>query len=272
MKTLRMALCLAVLASVAASAATAENDAALKLDVNGLRVVAPVASDEKALAPFNWTPGTTISLLIQSPAGGLVQFDAKNSLLTKFSDEKGTDLLAQPAGEKPGTPPAGFSMFPKVSDDAKYCAVEITSPALPAKGSTQIDVEGIVAVLCASTKSEQAAKDVALRNGSKFSVPGLEFTIDNVGKPDFGAEPLALTLRAYRDLDEVAEVRFVRADGGEIKARRTSTSKMGIFGNLTVEWCYSLAEKCDVATVKVYRWTDLQKKKLPFRLSVRVGL
>jgi hypothetical protein len=248
----------------------AEGEADLKVQVSGLQVVSRVNTDE-TLRPFSSPSGTTVALLIASEKAGLIQFDPENSTLSRFTDDKGNDLLTRTEVDKGAAQP-GFSMFPKVSPDGKFCALDVFAPSRPAKGSTRIKVEGVVTMLCASEKTETVVKDVAIKNSTKLTAAGIELTLDNVGKPDFGDEPLSVTLRAHAKLDNVAEIKFCKADGTEIKSHRTGSSKMAILGSLTVEWTYSLAEKADVAQIKVYIWKDLEKKKVPFKLDVDVGL
>jgi hypothetical protein len=267
----------AALACVAGACA-AEADADITIVPSGLRLIAPAAAADESVRAFNWSlpdwsSGTALALLVSCPKGGLIQFDGAASTLTKFADDKGTDLLAKPpaSSEKRKLPTIGFSLSPKVSQDGKFCALEVCSPCLPAKGAARIRLEGVVTMLCASEKKEHVQKDVPLQKFAKFAAPNLELSVYEVGKPDVGDEPLGLTLRAYRDLDEVAEIRFFKADGTEIKSRRTGTSRMGLLGAVTVDWSYNLAEKVDAATIKLFVWSDLKKKQVPFSLDVDVG-
>ena len=263
--------CIVAAAAFCLTGFSGEADGDLKVQANGLRVVARSTGEDETLRPFSSPSGTTVALLISSQKGGLIQFDAENSALSRFTDEKGNDLLARTELDK-GAGQPGFSMFPKVSADGKYCALEVFAPGRPAKESAHLKVEGVVTMLCASEKTETPVKDVAMKNATKFSAAGLEITLDNVGKPDFGDEPFSVTLRSHSKLDNVAEIRFCKADGTEIKSHRTGSSKMAILGSLTVEWTYSLAEKVDLALIKVFVWKDMEKKKVPFKLDVDVGL
>ena len=127
-------------------------------------------------------------------------------------------------------------------------------------------------MLCATAKTEFVQKDVVVRNGSKITAPDVEMTVEKVGKPDVGDEPLSLTLRATKNLDSIAEIKFFKADGKEIKSRSAGIAKMGVLGSLTVEWTFNLAESADTVTAKIYFWTDLKKKKVDFDLNVQAGL
>ena len=249
--------------------AVAQDESEISVSSNGLRVIAEDIAPDRALRPFNGDPGTSISLILTSLKGGLVQIDTKNSAISKFIDDKGTDLLTR---KDPGLmAPLGFSMY-RVSKDGKHAAMELNGPNAPAKGSAKLTIEGLLTVLCAKQTTEHIQRDVAIKNGSKITGPNLELTIDMVGKPDIGSEPVGLLIRAYKELDQVAEIRFFKADGTEIRSVRMGTAKMGILGNLTVEWNYNLAEKADTATVKLLLWSDLQKKRVPFKLDIDVGL
>ena len=293
--------CVAFLA-LAARLPGGESGEEIKVAATGLRLVAPPVSQDESVRAFNWSlaewsSGTAVALLITAPRGGLVQFDNASSALTRFTDDKGTNLLAQlaptvaatprsaavpaaTAGEPPavrssgqrGADNKGIGLFPKISHDGRFCAVEVNTPHLPAKGASRLRLEGAFTLLCATEKIELMQKNVPLKAESLvFLAPDLMLVIREVGKPELGAEPFGLTLRASRDLDDVAEIRFYRADGAEIKSRRTGSSKMVLPGAVTVDWSYSLAEKADSATVKVFLWKELRKKRALFALDVDVG-
>ena len=270
---LRCLIVLFMLCIIPTSAA--ETPADVSVEAYGLRVVGPLpktVADER-LRAFNWSSGTTVSLLITAPGGGLVQFDHKNSALTKFIDAKGNDLLPAPTKEAKTFGQPGFSLFPNISSDGKACVLEVTGQSIPAKDAGSIKLEGTLTLQIAKEKKEFVLKDIAVKKDSKLTAEKTELVIEKAGKPEWGDEPLGITLRSHNtDLDEVAEIKFFKADGTEIKARRTGSSKMGILGAMTVDWDYALKEAADAVTVKIYLWADLQKKKVPFILNVDVGL
>ncbi|MFH0939824.1 MAG: hypothetical protein V1899_11195 [Planctomycetota bacterium] len=267
---IRLRILISILALLSLSGIRgAEND--LTVEVSGLRIVA--LTENAAVRAFDWSSGTSVALLVKSPSGGLVQFDSKNSVLSKFTDDKNNDLLTKSAQKKDAiSSNVGFSMLSKISTDGKACALEINGQNVPTKGAAAIKLEGVIAMLTATKKKEYAMKDMPIRNGSKITADNLEIVIQKVSKPEWGDEQLSLTFRATRELDEVAEICFFKADGTEIKSRRVGSSKIGVLGSLTVEWNYNLTEKVDTATIKVFVWTDLQQKKTPFNLTVNVGL
>jgi hypothetical protein len=254
----------------------------ISIQTLGLKIDAPLPEgikDDKMYS-FSGNAGTTVSLLIFDPSGGIVLFDSENSKLTKFVDGKGSDLLAKPAKKGKDDDQArhyfgshGFSRFNTISADGKACKFEVSGPSIPAKGSGTIKIEGSLSLLCAKEKKEFVLKDLALKKGTKLNADKTELTIATVGKPDWGDEPLKVSLKAQdTELNEVAEIKFFKADGSEIKSHKRGSSKMGMLGAMTVEWDYVLSEKVESATVKMYLWVDMQKKSVPLNVSVDVGL
>lgn len=239
----------------------------------GLRLVAPATPHPVLRPPFDATPGTTVALLLHAPAGGMVKIDKLNSALTTFADDKGNDLTHRPAGspaDQAGV--VGLNIHAEITPDGKYCALEARAPALPATDATHIKLEGQITVIAGSKQAETEVKNVALRDGSKFTVGALELTIDETGKPEEGLEPFGLTVRAFGAMDNIATVRFFKADGTEIMARRNNVTSTAALGAHTEKWYYRFAERADVATLRVGVWTDLQKIKVPFKIQTGLGV
>ena len=244
----------------------------LKAEAIGLRVARPNALKEGVL----WPAGTTVSLLISSTAGELLSFDAVNSTIAKFVDEKGTDLQARPKdATAEQVAMAGFSHLPKIDKEAKNCTLEIFGPSLPARGSGKIQLQGTISMFCATQKKETVVPNVSLRNGTRIAGPNnLELQVAEINEAprNISRDAMCFVLRAQRELDDVAELKFFRPDGSEVPATRTSMSTISIQGAVKVDWSYTLAERLDVGTVKLYTWSDVEKKKVKLDLTVDLGL
>ncbi|MEI6233150.1 MAG: hypothetical protein WCT04_08865 [Planctomycetota bacterium] len=246
--------------------------ATLSVDVIGLRVARANPLKEQVL----WPAGTTISLVISSAAGDLINFDPVDSTIAKCVDDKGTDLRARPkdvTAEQIAR--VGFSHAPKIDKDGKNCTLEIFAPTLPARGATRVQVQGTVTMWCATQKKETVLPNVQIRNGTKIIGPKkLELSIEEMNEAprNLAREAMCFVLRSERELDDLAEVKFFRPDGSEVRAIRTSTSTLSIQGAVKVDWSYSLAERLDLGTVKVYTWSDIEKKRVTLDVSVDVGL
>lgn len=250
-----------------------EAPAAPSVRAMGLRLVAPLAQHPVLRPPFDATPGTTVALLLHAPAGGMVKIDKLTSSLSTFADDKGNDLTHRPPGspvDQAGV--VGLNIHAEITPDGKFCALEARAPALPASDATQIKLEGQLTVIAGSKQAETEVKNVALRDGSKFAVGTLELTIDETGKPDEGLEPFGLTIRAFGAMDNIASVRFFKADGTEIMARRSNVTSTAALGAHTEKWYYRFAERADVATLKVGVWTDLKKISVPFKIQTGLGV
>ena len=268
---IRRAAALTLFSALLAFAAQAGEPEAAKVSVEavGLRVTRTNALKERLL----WPTGTTVALQVTSTAGELIHFDAADSALTKFVDDKGTDLQARVKDTMETQLPAGFGHTPKIDKEAKNCLIEVAAPGLPAKGATRVELQGTLTMLCATTKKETELKNVPIKSGTKITGPGnLELQIEQVGKPDYGKGAWGFLLRSQRELDDLAEVKFFRPDGTEIPSERTTTSTLVIEGAVRVEWNYTLAERANVAGIKLYTWSDAQKKRVKFDLKIDLGL
>jgi len=264
---------LAIVCSLSAPVIAADGaDADFSVKANGVRVI--TAEADEAARAFNLNPGLTVSLLVSAPKGGIIHFDPASSAISKFLDEKGNDLLAKPAkaDEQKSPLQSGFNSSAKIGKEGKSCIVEVEVPNLPAKGSTHLTLEGIMTLLTATQTREDTINGVALAADAKLKADKLELTVAHVGKPDWGPDTLELTLRTSNDMDEVAAIRFYKADGAEIKSTRATMTRMELYGSRTIEWTYTLSEKVNNATVKIFIWSDLQRKKVQFSLDVNLGL
>ncbi len=243
----------------------------LSVEAIGLRVARPNPLKERLI----WPAGTTVSVLVSSPIGELIRFDPADSTIAKFVDDKGTDLRARPKEAVEPIPLTPFAHTPKIAADAKTCIVEIAAPGLPARGSGRVLIEGTLSMLCATEKKETVVPNVVLKNGTIIAGANkleLQIAEMNQAPRDLGREAMVFVLRAERELDDVAEIKFFRPDGGEVRAARTSASTLSIQGQVKVDWSYAFPERVDVATVKIYTWTDVQKKRVKLDLTIDLGL
>lgn len=257
-----------VLLLVASSIVFGEDTKAnTKVNVAGLRVVAPAYEDNDEMRAFNWSPGTCVSLLVVQPQGGLIGFDADASKLDEMTDDKGNSLLS-----KEGSGRSGFSAWPKIGEDGKAALVEIDAGNTPAAGSNAIRLKGTLVFSSASDKKTYKQDNVALKPGTKFEAGPIPMTVKEAGKPEWGDEPLEITLEANKNLDSLASVRFLDAEGNEIEASDSGSSSMTFGDEVTVNRSYKLGKMVDTATIEMTYWTDLKPLEVPFDLTITVGL
>lgn len=259
----------AIAAIIAAATARAddENKQTPTVEACGLRIVGQGYGEGPDMRPFNWTPGVSMVLRIVNPSGGLIGFDSDASKIESFVDDKGTDLLKSDETYMP----VGFSSSDDLSEDGKAALIEVDGGTPPAHGTREIHLKGVAVFVVATEKKTFTQKDVKLAADTEIKAGEISFVISKVGKPDWGDEPLEVTLKASTDLTSVAGVRFLDADGKEIESSVSSEMSMSFNESVTVERGYKLARKVDTATIEVTCWMNLEKVNVPVDVTTGVG-
>jgi len=245
---------------------------AVKVRACGLQVVGKgYGDDNDALRPLNsFGAGTTVALLVTPGVGTLIQILNDECKVMKFTDDKGTDLLA--GDMKFGQP--GFNYGAQISKDGKATMMEVRGPGLPAADATSLTIEGTTAFMASATGKTETAKaeNVELKKDGKFTAGALAFTIREAGKPQWGDEPLAIDLACKASLETVKSVTFLDANGKEIESHRNSTGRESFGGDTTWSMSFTLKQKVDKATVVVESWADAKKVFVPVILKVKLGM
>lgn len=247
---------------------SADETAAVSVEVRGVRVVGPgYGSEGEELRPFNWSKGVTLALLVSVPEGGIIEFDDEACEVTKLVDDKGTDLFVPATFSSPG-----FSSFDSVSADGKAVLVELNGGGIPAKGAKSITAKGTMAIRAGKSQKSYKAENVPVKMDAKVEAGDIPMVITTVGKPDWGDNPLRISLQATQDVSNIARIRFLDADGTEIESSQSGRMSMSSFDSVQVTTDYDLAKKVETVTVEVTYWTDLRTLKIPFDLTVPAGL
>jgi len=258
---------------VCGDAAGADAAAKPTVEVCGVRIVGGGYGKTKygpELRAFNWTPGTTIAVLVQNPGGGLLKLDRKASKLKTLADDKGTNLLKMSKASAFGAP--GFGMSSDIGKDGKACMAEFVSEGIPAKGATGIIASGTMVFRCATKKKTFTHKNVALKPGSEIKAGAVVFKIMKADKPKWGKSELEVTLKTNTDISNIAAIRFLDAAGKEIPSKGAGSSTMRMGGRVTVEKGFRFKKKVAVATVAIDYWMDMKTLKVPFDLKATIGL
>ena len=238
-----------------------------KVSVAGLKIVKPAHDEDQDLRAFNWFAGTMVALLVERPTGGILELNDDESKLESFTDDKGTNLLS--GEDKWGRNGVKDST---IAEDGKAAMITIQGSSLPAAGATKLIAKGKVVFNVATKSKTHKSEKVAIKNDQKVTVGGISFTIKEVGKPDWGDAELSLTLKASQDLSAIKTVRFLGADGKEIKSDRGSRMRSAWGNKVTVEWKYDLDKKTDQAVIEVEIWDDMQQVAVPFDIKTSIGL
>ncbi len=266
-----------VLMTMPVVVAYSQAPAGTTVELRAIRVetAAPQGYDE--LVGVTWEIGTTASILITLPNGGIIAFDERASKVTSFKDDQGKDMLA--GAEKDSFRGPGIGNFPKVSKDGKKLAFNAYSKTVPTKGAKSLAIVGEAILQAATQKQDFTAPNVALKDNTEFNAGGIAFTIAKAGKPEasfgFGGQDkkeFAVTLRAKQDLGDVVDIKFLDGAGKNLEATRGTGSTMRFGAIVTVEREYQFKAKTETATIVVTRWTDLKQLKIPFTFTVGLGL
>jgi hypothetical protein len=252
----------------AAAAATA----AATFEASGLRIVKPVPGGDDHLRGFNYSPGTSLGILVTAAQGGIIAIDGDASQVASVTDDKGKDLTKPDIKSEFGDDKAEFGMMPEISADGKRCQMEVNAPGVPTKGATALSVTGTVVLQMATQKKDFTADKVVFKPGAQIKAGDIAFTVESVDKPEGDDSDFSVTLAAKQSLDSVAEIQFFDAAGKKIESARNSSMRSGFGDSVSVTWKYGLKTKVAPAKLVVSSWTDLKKVTLPVNLTVGVGL
>jgi hypothetical protein len=248
---------------VSAALASHARAQATKTEVLGIRITKKGYKGQQTMRPFNWFPGTSVAVLVSGDEAGMITLDRDKSKITKFVDDRGNDMMK----EKPRF--GGFiEMSPDISSDARACLLEVQSRQWPAEGSKAILIEGTLVFVFAEGKETRKAADVAARKGAKFKLGDIPVEVTRSGKPRWGNKPMDITLKLTKGHDKIAGIKFLGADGKEIKSNRYMRSTSGSVS----QWTYSLDKKVQKVTVVAELWKGLKTVEHPLKLRVGVGL
>jgi hypothetical protein len=256
-----------IMASVSlgvASAHAADAAAGWKVEVGGVRVVAPPPDGNNDLRAFNWSPGVTVSLVLIAPQGSIVSVDRNASKIDSFTDDKGTDLMTH---DNFGD--SNFSTGFGSNKAGKSVLVEAHGSGRPAKGATQFKLSGKVAVQTASQTKVVSADNVELKLGSELNLGEMKFTISGVR---LQGKDFAVTLQSKQDPEGISHLEFYDASGAKIESHRDSSSSWGMQGDTTYNWEFTLKKQIDKAKIVATMWADLKTTEVPVSVKVDLGL
>lgn len=225
---------------------------------------ADAASDDASgveLAFFGTLERMRLALELTRPEGGLLGLDEAASRLTRFADDRGTDLIPS---ESPFGP---FELLPRVSPDGRQLVFVIPSSRLPHARATRLSAAGTLGLRVATVSESFTAGDVPLAAGSAFSVAGFDFEIESAGKSQWG-EGREVTVVAHRDLSAIRRWALVTPEGTELELRPS----MSMSGAGTWSQTLELDRTLERAGFRVECWQDLATVEVPFEVETGLGL
>jgi hypothetical protein len=238
--------------------------------VGGLSIARAKKDDKfnRSMA-FQIKAGTNVSLYVSMPGKTIIQLDRDASMLTKFTDDKGTVLAKPGSGKSFGS---WLGTFPHIADDAHSCAPSVRSKKLPAAGASALTIDATLAFICGDAP-KTAQCDVSLTEGTAVKLGMVAANIIKVGKSTRGKMKFNVTFTSSQSFDSIRKLVFLDSAGKEIKSRYAGGGKHSAFGSTsTYSKRYELEKKVDKVTIKIDYWRKIESVTVPLKLNVGLGL
>ena len=226
----------------------------------GIQIVWDSLKDEfGGFKTFNSDAGVSINFGVFTTEKGFIEFDKNKSKIALSAG--GNDLVAK------------FGTWNRISEDTKTLSVVVVSEEIPDLGSGVFKLKGELVAAMASQTDTKATDARAFKKGDQVELfDGFQFEIDKMGKPEWGDDPLSLSLKWKRAIPELAAVRFFDAEGNEIESSSAGSTSWSAFGKVnSVTKSYNLKKKVKEFKIEMDIWNDLEEKILPVDLEVTSG-
>ena len=230
----------------------------------GVMVNAPIRDGENGFDDLAFAGSfarTRVAVRMRFPEGGLFELDRKSCSVSRFVDDRGTDLLGEDDMFGP------IEMMPEIADDGSWVVFIIASPVLPAAGASRLDVAGTVAVRAATEREVVESRDVAFAEGSVVELGDYSLEVKSSG-PSEWSDDWTFTVKTRDDLSSVISWVAIDGDGNEHALQPT----MSMRGMGTWEQTLSCDTPLDRVTLRVEAWADARRVEVPFEVSTGLGL
>jgi len=258
-----------------------------KMEVHAISVAKKMPPGEKGQMMWGGMDqeGTRVTLLVQVPDYSIMALDEEASKLTRFSDDKNTDLLKTApktggmAGNlswdmmgsiEPTLPPIRARM---TESTGKWVLIDCSTPNLPASQTQTIALEGELVLQCGQGAKTSEHKSIPLDGSGKFTAGGVTVTVQKAaeggGFGGMGQETkMRIAFVSNKSLDGVISYTFFDAQENEIEWQ-DGGSMWG--GNTHTEY-FNLAEEVDSLTIQLEEYEKIETITLPVSLKVGLGL
>jgi hypothetical protein len=214
--------------------------------------------------------------MLDEPEQSILSVEARDCKITKFRDDKGTDLAPDAkdpvGGEMPMNPRFGPEEGPvsaEVDPTGHRATVTVHSPRLPAGGANRLLLEAILVVRYARGKRTIEQKNVNLKldklTAGPYSIVVMSQDDSNKGFDQGGGTEVILFHQGpLRDIEKVA---FIGPDGQEIAARGSGSGQSGS----TYQTYYSLSKKVETCTIRLTAPETIETVNTAVRINTGIG-
>ena len=234
----------------------------------------------KRIRPF-WGPGggdgTTASLLVTIPSGGIVSIDERASAVAQFSDDTGKNLLIPTQSRRfgPGSPVQKMDIR---GANREYATVFVSAPGRPSEDATSLSIAGNIAIVRGGRTETYEQSDIALDKEQRFTLgelsyqwaPGTLSDFVSLGRRTQNMLIGTMTTRGSQAAhDAILRTQFFSETGAEIPAETFEWSSY-FDGDFRVEKQYGFPKDTKTVKIVVTSWTDNELLTIPF--EVMMGL
>ncbi|QQE12218.1 hypothetical protein JD969_01710 [Planctomycetota bacterium] len=205
----------------------------------------------------------------------IIEFDPQNSTITKFADNKGSDLLASykrmPSieGNQLMVLQSVIQSRADISEDGRHLVLDFYSPDRPAKDATEIDINAMLALRLASGSRKETFTNVPIKPGPVFDLKKYELRITDVKPVAWGNTRQVVAFSVPRNIaDNIASVRILNSQGKDITGSRNSMTNL--LDRTVFE--YLLTDRLTNATFEFEFYDNSQLIRVPLKLKTTLGL
>jgi hypothetical protein len=218
--------------------------------------------------------GTSLTFLLDEPQQLILGLEAKDCKITKFRDDKDTDLAAgmdSAEGQRAFDPRRGLEDGPlsvEVDPSGHRATVTVHSPQLPAGGANRIQLEAVLAVKYGRGERTVEQKNVNLKMDKLTvgPVPLIIMSQDGAGQAMMHSGT-QVSLFHHEPLREIRKVAFIGPDGEEIQTRGTSGGQSGNIHHTS----YSLEKKVETCTIRLTVPETIENVRMAVSINTGIG-
>ena len=267
--------------------APAEDKGPPRISVLRLQVVKPAPGPPEGPAAalrrhrfgFDAAPrdGTSLSFMLDEPQQSIVSVEARDCKITKFRDDKGTDLAPDakdPVGSEMPMMNAPFGqeegpVSAEVDSAGHRATVTVHSPRFPAGGANRLLLEAILVVRYARGERTVEHKNVNLKL-DKLNAGPYSMVVMSQDDPNRGIVPGGRTqviLFHQGSLRDIKKIAFVGPDGQEIAANASGSGQTGS----VYQTYYTLSKKVETCTIRFTAPETIETVNMAVGINTGVG-
>jgi hypothetical protein len=219
--------------------------------------------------------GTTLTFALEEPQQWILGLEARDCKITRFRDDKGTDLapggMELAVGERPVPPRAGQEgpISAEVDPAGHRATVTVHSPRFPAGGANRLLLEAVLVVRYGRGEKTIEQKNVNLKV-DKLTVGPIPLVVmrqDGTGQGMMQRDTTQVTLFHQGPLREIKKVAFIGPDGAEIP---TNGSGWGQSGSIH-QTSYSLARNVETCTIRLTVPETVETVNMAIAINTGIG-